>query len=166
MRIDNARMFCGEMMLTVPLNAAETFLSAFKPGEYEITPARKKRSVNANALLWEMCEKIAAKTKTSKEDVYRKNIKEAGVYSQMYAAENAVEAFQQAWSEHGLGWFCEVVDYGEPGFKSIFAYHGSSTYNTKQMSRLIDSVMEDARAVGVETRPPEEIQSLLEAWNA
>ena len=45
---------------------------------------------------------------------------------------------------------------------TVRAYYGSSTYNTRQMSRLIDLVVQDAKALGVETMAPEELASLLE----
>ena len=32
------------------------------------------------------------------------------------------------------------------------------------MSRLIDSVIEDARALGIETMPPAELDALLDEW--
>jgi hypothetical protein len=48
----------------------------------------------------------------------------------------------------------------------VRAYYGSSTYNTRQMSRLIDSVVEDCKAVGVETLSPDRLESMKEDWNA
>lgn len=41
---------------------------------------------------------------------------------------------------------------------------GSSVYNTKQMSRLIDHVVQDCKAVGIETLTPLELDRLKGDW--
>ena len=50
-------------------------------------------------------------------------------------------------------------------FKIINAYYGSSSFNTKQMSRLIDGLVQDCRDSGIETKTQAEINSLLESWD-
>ena len=78
--------------------------------------------------------------------------------------EKAVDDFIKAWQNNGIGWICEVVDSTLDGCKKVFAYYGSSTYDTKQMSRIIDMAVQDAEALGIETMPPEELESLLAQW--
>lgn len=120
--------------------------------EVTVEKYREKRSLSANGLLWEMCSKIAKKMGSTKEEVYREHIREAGEYTPLPIKSEAVDHFSKIWSEHGLGWFVDVVDDSKlPGYKLVFAYQGSSTYNTEQMSRLIDSVMSDAKEIGIET---------------
>ena len=71
------------------------------------------------------------------------------------------------WTAQGIAWFCEVADteyVGEIEFKIIHAYYGSSSYNSKQMSRLIDGVVQDCKIYGIETKPQQEIDSLLKEW--
>lgn len=43
-------------------------------------------------------------------------------------------------------------------------YYGSSTYDTKQMARLIDLVVEDCKQQGIETLPPEELERMALEW--
>ena len=50
------------------------------------------------------------------------------------------------------------------GYKRIVVYYGSSTYDTKQMSALIDSLVQEAQALGIETLPPAEIARLNSQW--
>ena len=72
------------------------------------------------------------------------------------------------WQDKGIAWFCEIADteyIGNIEFKIINAYYGSSSFNSKQMSRLIDGVVQDCQAVGIETKPKAEIDSLLRSWN-
>lgn len=130
---------------------------------------RRKRSLDANDYLWVLCTKIAEKlqdgrTMVTKEDVYRKHIEAVGVFEPMAIEEEAVDRFLEVWSRNGIGWFAKVVDSKLNGCKKVFVYYGSSMYNTKEMSRLIDSVIEDARTLGIETMPPKELESLLNEW--
>ena len=68
------------------------------------------------------------------------------------------------WSDNGIAWFTDVVDIAENGKIGINAYYGSSSYNTKQMAKLIDGVVQDCKAIGIETESPENIKSLLENY--
>ena len=43
-------------------------------------------------------------------------------------------------------------------------YYGSSTYDSAQMSRLIDLVVQECQAQGIETKTPEELALLKEDW--
>lgn len=41
---------------------------------------------------------------------------------------------------------------------------GSHTYNTKEMSRLIKGTVAEAKELGIETMPPEELERMIAAW--
>lgn len=43
-------------------------------------------------------------------------------------------------------------------------YRGSHTYNTKEMSVLIDGTVSEAKELGIETIPPAELQAMKERW--
>lgn len=69
------------------------------------------------------------------------------------------------WQSHGLGWIAEKLDEGQhKGFVLINFYYGSSSYNTKQMARLIDAVVEDCKEQGIETMSPAELEELKGMW--
>lgn len=133
--------------------------------DIEIKKYREKRSKDANAYCWVLCEKIANAVKSTKEDVYREEIKQVGVYTPLPIKNEAVEKFDAVWRGKGLGWFTEVVDDSKlEGYKLVFAYHGSSTYDTQEMSRLIDNIVQDAKAVGIVTETPDEIEKMKTLW--
>ena len=123
----------------------------------------KKRSNNANAYLWALIEKLSQQLNISRKETYRKHIYEAGTYQELGMSEEAMDRFSKIWEEKGLGWFCEktVNEYGEIVLR---AYFGSSTYNTKEMTRLLDSVIQDCKSQNIETMTPNELSSLLESW--
>lgn len=137
----------------------------FKAGEFEIKRVRKKRSLEANSYMWALCSEIADALGCTKEEVYRRNIRDGGEYTPLEIKDHAVEEFSQIWAMRGTGWFCDVVDDSKtPGYKLVFAYYGSSVYNSKQMSQLIDRVKADAEAIGLVTLPPAQIAALVEEW--
>ena len=51
------------------------------------------------------------------------------------------------------------------GYSNVFFHMGSSDFDTRQMSMLIDNLIQDCRALDIETRPQDEIEALLEAWD-
>ena len=53
-----------------------------------------------------------------------------------------------------------------PGYRNLRCYYGSSTYDTKQMSQLIDNLVQDCKALGIETLTPDKLALLTEEWNA
>lgn len=137
----------------------------FKPGEFDVTRRRKKRSLEANAYMWALCSEIAEVVGCTKEEVYRNNIREGGEYTPLPIKAAAVEEFSRIWKGHGIGWFCDVIDDSKlPGYKLVFAYHGSSVYDTKQMSQLIERVKADAESVGIIPLPPEQIAAMMKEW--
>ena len=49
-------------------------------------------------------------------------------------------------------------------FRVNLVMRGSHTYNTKEMSRLIEGTVQEAKALGIETATPEEIRRMEERW--
>ena len=133
--------------------------------DVEIKPHRVKRSRNANDYLWVLCTKIAEDQGIGAVEVYRKEIAEVGVFTDVSMPAGTVERFASEWERKGLGWFCRIVDDDFlAGCKRVRCYHGSSTYNTAEMSRLINATVEDARALGIETATLSELALLLDNW--
>ena len=100
----------------------------------------------------------------TKEEVYQRAVQEGDQYMMCCVTDEDYDTFVRAWSSRGIGWRVQIVDDAGMGSKTVFAYYGSSIYDTKAMSRLIDSLVQEAKALDIETRPPEEVAALLEAW--
>ena len=133
----------------------------------EVKEKREKRSLDANAYFWRLLSDLAEAVGTTKEELYLRYVKDFGPFRDFVLTEYEAKTFRTAWSMLGSGWPTEQVDFTPDGEKVVVrAYYGSSTYNTRQMSRLIDSVVEDCKAVGVETLPPERLTATKEDWNA
>ena len=123
---------------------------------------REKRSLTANAYAWALIDKIAEKRRMSKLEVYRNAIRDIGGVSELVCIQNrAVDSLKSTWSSFGIGWQIEELDSNIPGWTNLILYKGSSVYDKAQMAALIDSLVQDAQSIGIETRPQEEIDSLL-----
>lgn len=131
----------------------------------EIKPFKAKRSLNANGYAFVLMDKLAEKLNVSLEDVYKNAIKHIGGVSTIVCCQNrAVEDFRKGWEKNGLGWQTEILDSKIDGCTNIICYYGSSTYDTAQMSRLIDNIVQDCKAVGIETMTHAELERLCDAW--
>lgn len=165
MQIDDARMQNGWLCLKTQPADAMKWLCKFKEGNYEIKPERKRRSLDANAYLWVLLDKLSAELGAPKEELYQMQIKQIGGVSDIVCVRNkALDKFRREWEAKGLGWQTDTIPVKSEGCTGVICYYGSSTFDTKQMSRLIDSVVTDCKSIGIETKSREEINSLLEEW--
>lgn len=57
-----------------------------------------------------------------------------------------------------------IID-GDLVYRKYFVIRGSHTYNKKEMAHLIDGTVQEAKEMGIETMPPEELERLKAAWN-
>lgn len=131
----------------------------------EIKPFRPRRSLDANAYFFVLADKLAEKLNTTKEDIYRNCIKEIGGVSETICVQDkAVDKLKEAWQERGLGWMVDTFPSKIEGCTNVILYYGSSTYDTAQMSRLIDNIVQECKDQGIETATPNEIANLLSLW--
>lgn len=158
----------GELCLKVKNPpAARQFVISMKQRTYtcEVKEQHKKRSLDANAYFWVLADKLAEATRISKEDIYRHAIREIGGNSTTVCVRDmAAEKLCQGWEKNGLGWLADTFPSKLPGCVNVTLYYGSSTYDTKQMSRLIDNIVQDCQAVGIETLTPDKLALLVEEW--
>lgn len=168
MQITAARIAGDELILKSPDFAEiRRFAYNFKDGNYEIERKRKKRSNDANAYFFVLADKLAKQLNIPKTEIYRNYIKEIGGVSEMVCVKTeAVEKLCEGWRHNGLGWQTDIVPSKLKGCTNVILYYGSSTYNTEQMSRLINLIVEDCKALGIETRTPEEIGNMLSLWES
>ena len=151
-------------MIGTPEEIAKYLFTLDKDKTYEIKEHKEKRSLNANAYCWTLIGKIAEVIGNTKEEVYREYIINKGIYRVITIDSKAAPTFIKIWTEKGLGWLCETSETKIPGLVDITAYYGTSSYNTKQMARVIDWLTVECRQLGIETRSKEEIDSLLQQW--
>ena len=134
--------------------------------DLEVKEHRKKRSLDANAMAWSLINQIADVLRIPPVEVYRQTIQDiSGNNEILPIREDAVEQFKNAWSHQGIGWICKDMGKSKiKGYRNLMVYYGSSVYDTKQMSDLIDHLIQDCKALDIEVKSEEEIASILGAW--
>lgn len=166
MNITAAEWSGGKLTLTTSDPEAIRFALGFTEGDYSLSKAKKKRSLDANAYAWVLIDKLAAELRIGKEEIYRNAIRDIGGNSEIVCVQKpALDTLRRCWERNGLGWQVETMPSKLDGCINAILYYGSSAYDTKQMSVLIDRLVQDAKAVGIETMPPDKLNSLLEAWD-
>lgn len=127
----------------------------------EIKQYRQKRSLDANAYFWVLLSKMADALGTTKDELYLIMLERYGVFTHVVVKPNVVERVKQEWrTVRELG---EVTINGKTGIQ-LQCYFGSSTYDTKEMSVLIDGVVSECKEMGIETMTPEELTLLKQEW--
>ncbi len=137
--------------------------------DIDIKKYRKKRSLDANAYCWVLCDKIAKELSkdgiiTTKEKIYKEAIKDIGTFEPMIVEEKAFENFKRIWEKQGLGFLIQEIAKKDKCIK-VHCYYGSSTYDSKEMSLLIELLVEEAKQLNIEVKTKQEIESLLEMWH-
>jgi hypothetical protein len=123
---------------------------------------RQKRSLDANAYMWVLLQKMAEVLHQDKWNIYIEMLGRYGVFTHIIVKPNVVDKVKEEWrTVKELG---EVCVNGTTGIQ-LQCYFGSSTYNTKEMSVLIDGVVSEAKELGIETLSPDELERMKAEWN-
>ena len=171
LKADGIRYAAGELHVKCdPREGVHAAYGLEEGKKYDIVPHREKRSLNANAYAWTLIHKIAAELSrerpTSPETVYRQAVLDLPDIEATFVsvAEIAAPAFIKSWEEGHIGRQCEQYPSDTPGFVILRCVYGSSDYNRQEMSLLLDRLVQDAQALGIETKDPADIESLLNSW--
>lgn len=159
------------LMLKVEPRAAAQFCDEMKDGkvyEADLKEHRRRRSLDANSFCWVMLGKLANKLGLSKEEVYREFIKDVGDNYEILPIRNdAVDKWIANWQSKGVGWCCDILGESKlEGYTNVITYYGSSTYDSKQMSKLINLIVDECKLQGIEVMTQAEIALLMDGWSA
>lgn len=175
-RFDQAELgsFGGRLWLMLGVlpecrGQVQTFLEGMEQGKVyqaELKRHRPRRSLDANAYCWALLDKLSAKLGRPKIELYREQIPNVGGNCTVVTIPKAeAAALRKGWERGHLGWVSEEMECQYPGFTTALFYTGSSDYDSAQMSRLIDLVVEECKAQGIETATPQELARLKEEWH-
>lgn len=122
-------------------------------------PFKKKRSLDANAYFWVLCDKIAKRLGSDKWTIYLLQLSKYGVFADLEVKTQALQMLRDKFR------YVEVLQENEESCK-VRCYFGSSTYNTHEMSDLLNGTVGDAEGLGIETITPAEKERMLALWKA
>lgn len=176
-----AKTMTGDLLLTFAVEddrEAQEQLSKLSDGKLTIIAEafKAKRSGEANRYLWVLCDKIATALGTTKDAVYLMELKDAGVFEDYELPKDALDIFKRTDYFRLIEVLYEFeattdIDYldGEQFEKKtemvgIRCWRGSHVYDTAQMSKLLNEVVQTAKGLGIETATPDEIAHTLSLW--
>lgn len=164
LRLRSGEWICS---FTTPENPEQMFDDLREsPVKVEIKKASKSRSLSANAYAWVLIDKISEKTGINQTDVYRSAIREIGGVSTLLGMkDDAVPVFTENWQRGHLGRQVEIIPgSSKPGWSNVRVFYGSSEFDSVQMARLIDSLIQDAESLGIPTISDDEATKLIDKW--
>ena len=112
--------------------------------------------------MWVLLSKIAEVIHSNKDDVYIEMLSRYGVFTHIIVKKSVVDKVKSEWrTVRELG---EINVNGSQGVQ-LQCYFGSSTYDSKEMATLIDGVVREAKELGIETLPPDELNRMKRDWD-
>ena len=127
--------------------------------DVKINKHREKRSLNANAYLWKLVTEIGNILNKSKEEVYLQMLIDYG-QSEMVSILSVIDV--KGYFKYYKLAGTSILNGKE--FNHYKIYKGSSEYDTKEMSILLNGVVQEAKNLGIKTKDDIELERLLEEW--
>ena len=160
MQVTGVRVAGDELILKSPdYGDIRRFAYNFQAGNYEIERRRKKRSLDANALCWKLCTEIANVLMADKDSIYIDMLKKYGqsdIVSVLSSVD--VKGYFKYYDVFGKGYVKDKE------FTHYKVYKGSSEYDTREMSILLDGIISEAKALDIEVISEREKSLLLMEW--
>lgn len=125
--------------------------------DIKLEKAKKKRSLDANAMLWACLSDIAGATGMTNWDAYIYELERYGKFTHILVKSEALEDIKKLWRETK-----EVGNRGN--MVELLCFFGSSTYTASEFSRLLEGVISDMKDLGLTPPPSEDMKRTLEAY--
>lgn len=161
--------------VTLQLDSKVDFIEKLKEKvlSVELKQYREKRSLDANAYYWLLVGKLANKIGQSKAWIHNDMLRKYGqievvdgkmIYLVIPDTEMAYKTAYEA-QEYHIKPTSQVKE-GKDGmtYRTYIMLRGSSSYNTKEMSQLIEGLVEECKDVGIETMTPDELKRMMELY--
>ena len=139
----------------------------YKDLKIKVARVTNPRSLDANAYFHVLCDKLRLKMGISMAHMKNILITSYGQieyiddHALIYKTNAPIEYIQELEEAHMK--FLKIGDDGAYWYK---VYRGSHTYDSKEMSQLLDGTIQEAKEQGIETKTPDEIRRMEEAWRS
>ena len=170
----------GSLVLSLRVPKGETYTAkqtvaairtGLASGKERLTAAvgwyKETRSLNANAYFHLLVGKIAEAMNLGADEVKVKMVLDYGVVA-TECGEPVVVALPKAANASDYytyaRWISDFTAKNGKEYSQYIFYKRTHTLDKTEMARLIDGVVYEAQELGIETRTPEELASLIENW--
>lgn len=123
--------------------------------KFEVQECKRKRSLSQNSYCWLLINKIANILRLSKEEIYLQMLEDYG--------QSILIPVQKGEKPNGYFKYYKyetssILNGKEADWYKI--YKGSSEFDSKEMTILIDGIIQECKQLGIETLTPDEISKL------
>lgn len=134
---------------------------------------KEKRSLDANAYYWKLLTELAGKLEVSKPYLHNHMLR---FYGQMEIIDGKMIYVVVPDDEGGIRRADEAETYhikptseiktgkNEESYRTYIMLRGSSTYDTAEMSKLIDGLVQECKEQGIQTLPPKEFDRMMQMY--
>lgn len=150
----------GEQNITFALQKGEDARQLYDnlhDKELELTVKKyyPKRSLQANKYCWKLINEIASILRTTNQEIYLDMLVKYGQTDIIQLAKGIdvsryVDHYRLLETDFDTNTYLIAI--------------GSSKYNSSEMARLIDGIVDDAKHLGIQTETPEEIARMTSLW--
>lgn len=174
---DIGRTLSGSATITLEsarMDTAEALeLSKLDMLDVDIRKHREKRSLDANAYYWKLASEAAEALHVSKPFMHNQLLRRYGqiaiidsqaVYAVLPDTDEAQKAVDEAQTYHLMPTAQLKEGKGGIMYRTYMMLKGSSEYDTREMSRLIEWLVSECKEMGIETLPPGELKRMMEAY--
>ena len=138
---------------------------------WDLSEHKEKRSLSQNAYYWVLCGKVSQATRISTAAIHNQNLRDLGLVWRVNDelvpiylpdTEEAEKVAINAETYHIKP--TSKTKEGKDGkvFRCYVMLRGSSTFTTDEMSALLDLMIQEAKAQGIETITPDELEHMRE----
>lgn len=156
----------GDTLVIVLNGANRRELATLEQGkDYRIKLSKwtEKRSLDSNSYAWLIISKIADKVGSSKEEIYEQMLCAYGTVDDEVPPITVIAGVDMSkFADHFFRFDSRKI--GDKEFDCYLRIKGSSEMDSKEMSHFIDGIVFEAKQLGIETLPPEEIRLMNERW--
>lgn len=123
-----------------------------------------KRSLQANAYFHVLCNKIAAATKSSMDDVKKMLVQQYGTLARGSDGKLAGAILPPNTNVDDFYPYYKWYETDERGFNKYLFFKQTHTLTKDEMNRLIQGTVDEAKALNIETLTPQEISQMMNRW--
>lgn len=158
-----ARALDGRTVVSLEIDATPEEVKELEssPLDVTLTKHRPRRSLDANAYLWALLSKAAAVLETSREAVYQIELER---YGQLLLDDEGnpvtVTVSRRVNMDRIEGHYKRYKESPDGKFIAYLIIRGTSDYNSAEMCRFLDGVIDDCKDLGIETMTPDELAQM------
>lgn len=137
-------------------------------GEYDIgiRDHKEKRSLSQNAYYWQLLGQLAGRLRMSKTELHNRILRDYGQLARMDGAlvpvlipdtDKAERLTLAAETYHIKPTSGTMTGKNGKRYRQYVMLRGSHEYNTEEMSQLLDGMIQEAQAQGIQTLTPDQL---------